>query len=133
MKPRSIAVFATTLTLALAVSDAAAQENAPDTVVLTGSRLGQVSFSHVGHADLTECVTCHHESRPEKPSASTTQPCTACHTSSPAPPMTTSIADAYHDRRATAGLCIDCHKEEAETAAEPPPLRCNECHVKKEQ
>jgi hypothetical protein len=106
----------------------AAQENAPDTVVMTGaSPLGGVSFSHATHQEMAECTACHHESRPEMPLTSEHQSCSACHTTTPAAPVKTSIRDAFHDARAQAGTCVDCHVTESE-AGKVVPLKCGECH-----
>lgn len=103
----------------------------PDTVVLTGAPLGSVTFLHGTHTDLTECTSCHHESRPEKPATESFQPCTACHTQPATAPMTTSLRDAFHDARAQAGLCVDCHTEAAETSeGAEPPVRCTACHIR---
>lgn len=116
------------------VSGLAAQEDVarPDTVSMDGGRLGQVTFSHAAHETMTDCVACHHESRPEKPATERYQPCDACHVSQPVAPMTTSIRDAFHDVRAQSGVCIDCHKSDADTGA-AAPVRCNECHVRRPQ
>jgi hypothetical protein len=106
----------------------AAQENAPDTVVMTGaSPLGGVKFSHAAHQERAECTACHHESRPEMPLTSEHQPCSACHTNPPTAPMTTSIRDAFHDARAQSGTCVNCHRTESE-AGTVVPLKCAECH-----
>ena len=122
------------LLLAGAPDGLAAQEVAPpDTVVLSGAPLGDVTFSHAAHATMTECVACHHESRPEMPLESEYQPCSACHTKSPTPPMTTSIRDAYHDARAQSGICVDCHTEETTSSEATVPVRCTECHVRKKE
>ena len=110
-----------------ALDSLAAQENAPDSVVLTGSPLGGVRFSHVSHQDMTECTACHHESRPELTLSTPYQSCADCHTQAPTAPMTTSIRDAFHDAPARAGTCLDCHVSEA-AAGKAAPLKCIECH-----
>ena len=102
----------------------------PDTVVLTGAPLGSVTFLHGTH-DQSECTSCHHESRPEKPATESFQPCSACHTQPATAPMTTSLRDAFHDARAQAGLCVDCHTQAAEASGSAgPPVRCTTCHVR---
>ena len=106
----------------------AAQENAPDTIMMTGSSpLGGVMFLHGSHKEKAECTACHHESRPEMPATSEHQACSTCHTKTPTAPMTTSIRDAFHDARAQAGTCMDCHRTESE-AGTVVPLKCAECH-----
>lgn len=112
------------------LNNLAAQVNAPDTVVLTGSSaLGGVKFSHASHQEMTECTACHHASRPEKPLSGPYQSCAECHTSRPSAPMKTSIRDAYHNATAKKGTCMDCHVTEA-AAGKVVPLKCTECHKK---
>lgn len=106
-----------------------AQENGPESILLTGASLGGVIFSHAAHQDMTDCTSCHHESRPEKPLESEHQPCTGCHTKPPTPPMTTSIRDAFHDATAKTGTCVDCHVTEG-AAGKTVPMKCTECHKK---
>jgi len=93
------------------------------------AKLGAVTFDHERHASQpgTACATCHHPSRPHKPLASENQACRDCHTVPAAPPMTTSLQAAFHDPKAAAGTCIDCHKKKGG----PAPLKCLECHKKK--
>ena len=116
-------------------AEAAGQEAAPaapDTITMGGPPIGVVTFTHAKHQDMLECVACHHESKPAMPATAPYQPCDVCHTKSPEPPVTTSLRDAFHDKRGQAGLCIDCHKQEAETASDPAaiPVRCNTCHIR---
>jgi hypothetical protein len=106
-----------------------AQENGPETIILTGSSLGGVMFLHASHQEMTECASCHHESRPEKPLDTPHQPCAACHIKAPTAPMVTSIRDAFHDATAKTGACVDCHVTEA-AAGKTVPLKCTECHKK---
>ena len=131
---RTLQIISTTAALLMAGSFSALQAQqapAPDTVVMEGSPVGTVTFSHAEHQTMTDCVACHHESRPEKPATDQFQPCDDCHTKSPSPPMTTSLRDAFHDVRAQAGVCIDCHKNEEQPDAAQAPVRCNACHVKR--
>jgi len=117
------------IALAGAFNGVAAQESGPDIIVLTGSSLGGVKFTHGAHQAMTDCASCHHESRPEKPLESEFQPCTACHTKPATPPMTTSIRDAFHNPTAKAGSCVDCHVKEA-AAGKAAPTKCTGCHKK---
>ncbi|HSD65258.1 MAG TPA: cytochrome c3 family protein, partial [Vicinamibacteria bacterium] len=74
------------------------------------------------------CATCHHASRPPKPSAAEQQACRECHTSPASPPMKTSLQAAFHDPKAGSGTCIDCH---ARSVAKGAPVKCLGCHKKK--
>jgi hypothetical protein len=116
----------------------AAQKPAPqkapakDPIVLVGSPMGGVSFSHkahVQHANNT-CETCHHPSKPEKPLASPNQACRDCHTKTPAPPMKTTLQLAFHVPMAKSGTCIGCHQAENKKGNKKAPLKCQECHKK---
>lgn len=98
----------------------------PDTVVFTPSR-GTVTFTHKKHAELSECVSCHHESRPEKPLASPRQKCSGCHTNPATEPMKTSLRAAFHDTVAKEGTCYSCHNKEA-AAGKTVPQACADCH-----
>jgi len=92
------------------------------------AKLGAVTFDHERHAGKRgiACTTCHHPSRPQKPLASEQQACRDCHTMPAGPPMKTSLQAAFHDPRAAAGTCIDCHRKSAGSA----PVKCLECHRK---
>ena len=107
-----------------------AEATAPDTVVMEGSPVGTVTFSHAEHQTMTDCVTCHHESKPEMPLESRYQPCGECHLDEPQAPMETSRRDAFHDRRGQTGLCITCHKEESSKDGTDAPVQCNACHIR---
>jgi hypothetical protein len=93
-------------------------------LVLADSPLGAVTFDHSKHK--LECKTCHHESRPQKPATAAQQACRACHTKPAQPGMTTVRQAAFHNPMATAGTCIDCHKQKGGNA----PTTCKQCHVK---
>ena len=111
----------------------AADKQAPDVKVLTGSPMGGVKFPHKAHAvdQKIKCDTCHHASKPEKPLTSPQQACTDCHTKTAEPPMKTKLQAAFHNPTAQAGLCIDCHKAEiAKGKKAPAPGKCAECHKK---
>ncbi len=105
------------------------QEKGPETVVLSGAALGSVTFKHAAHQELTECATCHHASRPEKPLSAEHEACSKCHTNPPVAPMTTSIRDAFHNQTAKAGVCVECHVKEA-AAGKAAPAKCGDCHKK---
>ncbi len=123
-------VFAVILCLFIAVmiTGIAFAEKAPQNpIILKGAPMGGVKFLHSQHN--VACTTCHHASKPEKPSKSATQPCADCHTKTATAPMKTKLQAAFHNPSATAGLCIDCHKKEA-AAGKKTPTKCAECHQK---
>ena len=105
---------------------AAQQPPAPDTMVLESSR-GRVTFTHRKHAELTECATCHHESKPEKPLTRPNQKCGECHTSPVVAPMKTSRRMAFHDTTKNEGTCLTCHVKAAESG-KTAPSSCSGCH-----
>jgi hypothetical protein len=105
-----------------------AEAASPDTVVFAAPR-GNVVFTHNKHATMADCVSCHHESRPEKPLESPYQKCIACHTTPPTEPVTTSRRNAFHDVVKKEGMCYDCHKAEAAKGTVLPSLLlCADCH-----
>jgi hypothetical protein len=103
------------------------QEAPPDTIIMRGPTVAGVRFVHVDHVERAECVACHHESRPELPSSDEYGRCSSCHTETVEPPLVTNRRDAFHDRRARQGLCVDCHITEA-AAGKATPARCADCH-----
>jgi hypothetical protein len=104
---------------------------AKDVVVLTGSALGAVRLQHKLHAERegNTCTSCHHPSKPERPLKTPQQVCSDCHTKVAAAPMKTRYQAAFHDAKAQAGTCIDCHKTE-NAKGKKAPLKCAECHKK---
>jgi len=105
----------------------ALQQAAPDSIILE-SALGNVLLTHAAHATMTDCETCHHASRPEKPgTGGAYQKCTDCHTKKQQAPMRTTLQAAFHDNRAKTGTCIDCHVKEA-SAGKTVPTECAGCH-----
>jgi hypothetical protein len=119
--------FAGSLTTSLS----AQQQKGPEVVILKGAPSGGVKFTHAAHQKLTKCETCHHPSRPEKPSKAENQKCSDCHEKKAAPPMKTAIRGAFHDPMAKKGTCIDCHVKQAAEGKKPPtPGKCAECHKK---
>jgi hypothetical protein len=102
-------------------------QEAPDTIVMKGPTVGAVTFPHVKHVDFTDCLACHHESKPELPATNEHGRCSACHTDVVEAPLTTNRRDAFHDRRARDGLCVTCHVTEREVG-KTTPARCSDCH-----
>ncbi len=122
------------LTLLVNAPTVFGQAQGPDTVVLTGSPMGGVKFTHKVHSTdhaAKKCETCHHPSKTEKPLAKANQPqkCTDCHTKTAVAPMKTKLQAAFHDPMAKAGTCISCHVEQNK-AGKTAPVKCNECHKK---
>lgn len=104
-----------------------AQQAAPDTLVMEGPTAGPVTFPHKAHEERAECIACHHASRPELPGTTEYAACHSCHTETVEAPLVTNRRDAFHDRRARQGLCVDCHTTEA-AAGTVTPARCTSCH-----
>lgn len=108
---------------------AAQTVEAPEKVVLKGPTQAAVTLAHKKHAEATECVTCHHESKPEKAKTSDHQKCGECHTKPAEAPMKTALRDAFHNAMAKQGTCVDCHVKAA-AEGKTVPVKCAECHVK---
>lgn len=107
-----------------------AEPAGPDTVVYTPER-GKVTFTHAAHAKASECKSCHHESRPEKPLTEARQKCGACHTEPATDPMKTGLRAAFHNTVERSGTCFDCHKKQLE-AGKTVPSACRDCHKREE-
>ena len=103
----------------------------PGVVVLKGAPNGDVKFDHKAHTKLAggKCETCHHPSKPEKPSTQARQACGDCHTKVATAPMKTKLQAAFHNPMAKAGTCVDCHAKEA-AAGKKAPAKCADCHKK---
>jgi hypothetical protein len=109
--------------------DKPAVDKGPETVTLTAP-LGDVTFPHAKHQAATECTSCHHASKTEKPLTAEHQKCSDCHTKEAVAPMTTTLRFAMHNTAEKTGTCLSCHVKEDE-AGKKAPLRCPECHIKK--
>ena len=122
---------ATVAVLAVATLQAQAPK-APDTAVLTGSPLGNVTLSHAAHTKDygAKCADCHHASKPAKPLKGAQEKCTDCHTKTAAPPMTTKLQAAFHDPMAKKGTCVDCHQQALAKGNKKVPAKCGDCHKK---
>ena len=95
------------------------------TVIVFDSDLGDVTFAHKKHAQLsiTECTTCHHKSRQGD---TVMVPCHDCHkhkADDTEPPKT---RIALHTR------CIGCHEYTVASGVPAGPVKkkCRLCHVK---
>ena len=131
--PRVIlAVCLCILVAAIAAPHAGGQSKEPDTVVLKGAPMGGVKFEHKLHTAkdrAAKCETCHHASKPEKPSKIANQKCSDCHTKAVAAPMKTKAQAAFHDPMAKTGVCITCHTAE-NAKGKKAPTKCLDCHKK---
>jgi hypothetical protein len=105
---------------------------APDTAVLTGSPLGNVTLSHAAHSKEygAKCQDCHHPSKPEKAMKGAQEKCTDCHTKVAEAPMKTKLQAAFHDPMAKKGTCIDCHQQAIAKGSKKAPAKCADCHKK---
>ena len=105
---------------------------APDTAVLTGAPLGNVTLDHKAHTATygAKCEACHHASKAEKPLKTPREKCSDCHTKVAAAPMKTKAQAAFHDPKATKGTCINCHVEAIAKGSKKAPAKCPDCHKK---
>ncbi len=124
-------ILSAVLAFLLSGFSAAFAKEPPKEVVLKGAPMGGVKFLHQAHATdrKIKCTTCHHASKPEKPSTAADQACTDCHTKTATPPMKTKLQAAFHNPTAQTGLCIDCHKAE-NAKGKKAPTKCADCHKK---
>ena len=131
---RIVALFAIvglSLLFVMSAISAAHHGKAPDTVILKGSPLGGVKFEHKLHAEARgiKCETCHHAFKTQKPASAPQQASAEGHEKTAKPPMKTFLQAAFHNPRATAGTCIDCHTSE-NAKGKKAPVKCFECHKK---
>ena len=126
---RSLSAFSV-LFLLIAVCSVWAQTPAQNTLLLKGPSMGAVKFPHAAHLKVAgKCEVCHHASNSAKPLKLPQQACTDCHTKPPTPPVTTGLQAAFHNPKATAGLCITCHNTE-NSHGKAAPVKCADCHKK---
>lgn len=114
------------------MAQAADQAKPADVMILKGSPLGAVKFTHKVHAETNaanKCDACHHASKPEKPATAAQQACRDCHTKPPSPGMKTATQAAFHNPMAKSGTCIDCHLK-SNAAGKAAPVACAKCHSK---
>jgi Class III cytochrome C family len=125
-------VITSVAALGLAVAAWAQASKGPETIVLTGSPMGGVKFTHKVHQSAAgnKCDACHHTSKPEKALKSPQQKCTDCHTKTATPPMKTKTQAAFHDPMAKKGICVDCHQEQKAKGNAKVPGKCQDCHKK---
>jgi hypothetical protein len=104
----------------------------PDSVVLKGGPLGDITLPHKAHTKDygAKCENCHHPSKPEKALKTPTQKCSDCHVKVPAAPMKTKLQAAFHDPMAKKGTCVDCHAQAKAKGKTKMPQKCADCHKK---
>ncbi len=94
-------------------------------VIEFDSKLGNVTFAHKKHADLsiTECKTCHHM---HQPGDHVMKPCHDCHKHKAADQDPPKTKHALHAR------CIGCHEYTIASGRQAGPIKkkCKLCHVK---
>ena len=94
-------------------------------VIRFDSKLGDVTFAHKKHADLsiTKCTTCHHK---QQPSDHVMKPCRECHKHNAAESDPPKTKTALHTR------CIGCHEYTIASGVPAGPVKkkCKLCHVK---
>lgn len=104
----------------------------PDVVWMGSGELAwKVRLNHQAHVEKygIACQLCHHPPRTERPPvAGDFQACSSCHELAVRIPMRTTLQLAFHDARASSGLCIDCHQTKSEQGLDPP-LACEGCHA----
>jgi hypothetical protein len=92
-------------------------------VILFETKLGDVTFAHQKHADLsiTQCTTCHHKS---DPGDTVMKPCHECHQHKSKEPA--AAKTAFHNR------CTGCHEYTVAGGQQAGPLKkkCKLCHIK---
>ena len=132
MKPYKVIAILLGLILVFVICSTAVAQNAPkDTYILKGAPMGGVKFDHKAHQAAADkkCDTCHHASKPEKPSKAAQEACQDCHTTPAVAPMKTKTQAAFHDPMAKKGICIDCHVKQ-NAAGKKAPTKCTDCHKK---
>ena len=127
---RFLTVLLGSLTVILASASIWAQQAPQEPIILKGSPMGAVKFTHKTHTPVAgKCEICHHASKPQKPLKSPQEACIDCHTTPATPPVTRNLQGAFHTPTASSGLCIDCHKKQ-NAAGKAAPVKCIECHQK---
>ena len=114
------------------MAQSADQAKPQDVMILKGSPLGAVKFTHKVHSETraaNKCETCHHPSKPEKPGTAAQQACRDCHTKPLPAGMKTKTQAAFHNPMAKSGTCIDCHVK-SKAAGKVAPTTCGKCHSK---
>jgi len=84
-----------------------------------------VQFTHEQHANLVECLRCHHNfDQYGNNSSSEGQPCSDCHTKT-AGENPVALQEAFHTQ------CKRCHEQVLARSTASGPVMCGECHIKR--
>jgi len=108
----------------LSVTSAFSQE---DIMVLESPEIGAhkrplVHFTHAQHADVIECINCHHDyDKFGNNQGSEGQPCSDCHKKSYVDHVEPLVL-AFHLQ------CQGCHQKMAEQGNVTGPVMCGGCH-----
>lgn len=85
------------------------------------SRRPAVSFPHARHADLLDCLRCHHDfDALGNNTGSEGQACIDCHDAAGSNPVGPTLA--YHIQ------CKQCHRALNASGHPPLPVMCGQCH-----
>lgn len=88
-----------------------------------------VPFSHEKHADILDCLRCHHDFDQygnNRGGEDKAQSCAACHgQASSLEKKLVPLEKAFH------GQCKGCHESMWTAGKKSGPVTCGECHVKK--
>ena len=100
-------------------------------VIKFQTKIGDVTFAHRKHADLsiTECTTCHHKL---EPTSTVVQPCHECHKHEGKKIKDVEDGEAAKTRDALHTRCIGCHEYTVAGGGHAGPVKkkCKLCHVK---
>lgn len=100
-----------------------------DVIVLTpqapkGGQRPAVSFPHARHADLLDCLRCHHDfDKLGNNTGSEGQACADCHNASGQDKPIT-LTRAYHAQ------CKGCHTALNASERKKLPVMCGQCHIR---
>lgn len=124
---RFVKVVFALISVAIFVTSAFAQ----DTLVeLNSEILGSherpvVQFTHEQHANIIDCVRCHHDfDQYGNNTGSEGQLCSDCHTRKPGE-NPVPLQEAFHTQ------CKRCHEQTLAKGPASGPVMCGECHLKK--
>jgi hypothetical protein len=99
-----------------------------DVITLNSDELGPherplVDFPHTTHADVINCVRCHHDFDDYGNNIGAEgQKCSDCHSKAPSQKNAVPLLDAYHFQ------CKGCHEALDAAGRKSGPVMCGECH-----
>jgi hypothetical protein len=120
-------VFALIIMVLFAVALAFSQE---EVIKIESRELGDherpiVQFTHEQHANVLECLRCHHNfDEYNNNTGSEGQACAECHTRRGGE-NPVNLKDAFHTQ------CKTCHEQLLSKGAPTGPLMCGECHIRR--